>query len=110
MHDMIAEATGSRPLGVTEADRRLASLGALRPGDRGVIVEVGAEAHGQSHGVPDAELERRLLEFGFVEGAQLEVLHEGALRRDPIAVRLDDMRVALRRRDAQDVWVLLETK
>jgi len=38
------------------------------------------------------------------------VLHEGALRRDPIAVRLDDMRVALRRRDAEDVWIRLETR
>jgi len=54
------------------------------------------------------ELERRLLEFGFVEGARIEVLHEGAIRRDPIAVKLDDMRVALRRRDAEDVWVLLD--
>ena len=37
--------------------------------------------------------------------AEIEVLHEGAIRRDPIAVRIDDMRVALRRRDAEDVWV-----
>ena len=36
--------------------------------------------------------------------------HEGAIRRDPIAVRLDDMRVALRRRDAEDVWVLLDAE
>ena len=54
------------------------------------------------------ELHRRLLEFGFVEGARIAVLHEGAIRRDPIAVRLDDMRVALRRRDAEDVWVRLD--
>jgi len=74
-----------------------------------VIVDVGAEAHGNEHGVGVEELQRRLLEFGFVEGARVEVLHEGAIRRDPIAVRLDDMRVALRRRDAQDVVVLLDT-
>jgi ferrous iron transport protein A len=36
------------------------------------------------------------------------VLHQGAIGRDPIAVRVDDMRVALRRRDAEDVWVLLD--
>jgi hypothetical protein len=30
-------------------------------------------------------------------GAAFELLHEGAIRRDPIAIRLDDMRVALRR-------------
>jgi ferrous iron transport protein A len=55
------------------------------------------------------ELHRRLLEFGFVEGARIEVLHEGAIRRDPIAVRLDDMRVALRRRDAEDIWIQLDS-
>lgn len=87
----------------------LAPLSTLSVGDRGVIVDVGAEAHGNEHGVGVEELQRRLLEFGFVEGARIEVLHEGAIRRDPIAVRLDDMRVALRRRDAQDVVVLLDT-
>ena len=29
---------------------------------------------------------------------------------DPIAVRLDDMRVALRRRDAEDIWILLDAQ
>ncbi len=90
-------------------------LSAARPGDKGVIVDVRAETHPgdphhKGHGVALAELQRRLLEFGFVEGARIEVLHEGAIRRDPIAVRLDDMRVALRRRDAEDVWVQLDTQ
>lgn len=77
-------------------------------GDVGTIVEVRAESAPEGHGVDVEELQRRLLEFGFVEGARLEVIHEGAIRRDPIAVRLDDMRVALRRRDAEDVYVLLD--
>lgn len=51
----------------------------------------------------DADLERLLLEIGFVEGARVEVLHQGPFGRDPIAVRLDDMRVALRRREANAV-------
>jgi ferrous iron transport protein A len=76
----------------------LISLAVAAVGDAGVIAEV------RSDGVGD--LERRLLEFGFVEGARLEVLHEGALAGDPLAVRLDDMRVALRRRDAAGVWFL----
>ena len=83
-------------------------LSAARIGDRGVIVDVRAEAHPGDHGVGVEELQRRLLEFGFVEGARVEVLYEGAIRHDPIAVRLDDMRVALRRRDAEDVYVLLD--
>ena len=85
-------------------------LSAARPGDRGVIVDVRAESHPGDHGVAVDELQRRLLEFGFVEGAHVEVLHEGAIWRDPIAVRLDDMRIGLRRRDAEDVWVLLDPK
>jgi ferrous iron transport protein A len=87
---------------------RRVRLSAAGPGDRGEIVEVRAESHPGDHGVDVAELERRLLEFGFVEGARLEVLHEGLFGADPIAVRLDDMRVALRRRDAEDVWVRLD--
>jgi ferrous iron transport protein A len=94
---------------VATADGALAPLSSLKVGDRGVIVEVGADADGGAHGVGVEELQRRLLEFGFVEGARVEVLHEGAIRRDPIAVRLDDMRVALRRRDARDVIVLIDT-
>ena len=77
-------------------------------GARGVIVEVRAENGGEAHGLEVDELQRRLLEFGFVEGARVELIHEGAIRRDPIAVRLDDMRVALRRRDAMEVIIKLD--
>ena len=77
-------------------------------GDAGTIVDVRAETPAGGHGVSVDELQRRLLEFGFVEGARIEVVHEGAINHDPIAVRLDDMRVALRRRDAEDVFVLLD--
>lgn len=74
-----------------------------------MIADVRAD-HAGEHGVDVRELERRLLEFGFVEGAAFEVLYEGLFGSDPIAVRLDDMRVALRRRDAEDVWVRLDSK
>ncbi|MEO8114236.1 MAG: FeoA family protein [Phenylobacterium sp.] len=105
---MIAEPMSAPP--ADEAEGRLMRLSQARPGDAGVIVDVRAESHPGDHGVGVDELQRRLLEFGFVEGAHLEVLHEGAIRRDPIAVRLDDMRVALRRRDAEDIWVLLDSR
>ena len=72
-------------------------------GDVGVIIRVGAESDLDS--LSRTELERRLLEMGFVEGARIRVLHEGFIGRDPIAVQLDDMRVALRRREAADVMV-----
>ena len=81
------------------------SLGDMRRGASGVITIVRAHAPGSLDLEAD-ELERRLLEMGFVEGAHVEVLHEGFIRRDPICVRLDDMRVALRRHDARGVMVL----
>ena len=110
MHAMLAEPIDVRtaPEARGEVVGRITRLSQARPGDRGVIAEVRAETHPGDHGVGVEELQRRLLEFGFVEGAKIEVLHEGAIRRDPIAVRLDDMRVALRRRDAEDVWILLD--
>jgi ferrous iron transport protein A len=78
-------------------------LGLARPGFRGrvrkVAVTVGVE------GLTAAELERRLLEIGFLEGAAIEVLHEGPLGRDPIAIRLNGTRVALRHREAMAVFV-----
>ena len=88
---------------VTAAAHGLASLADGRRGFRGVIAEVGASA--SADGLPAPELERRLLEMGFVEGARVEILHEGFIGRDPICVRLDDMRVAVRRRDARGVLV-----
>jgi ferrous iron transport protein A len=51
------------------------------------------------------DLESRLVELGFVEGATVEVLHEGLLGRDPIAVRVDGVTVALRRREAMAIIV-----
>ena len=72
-------------------------LSEARKGARGVIVKVGEHCHHQNDAV---ELERRLLELGFVEGARVELLHEGLFGRDPIALKVDDMRVALRRHEA----------
>ena len=41
--------------------------------------------------------------FGFL-------IHEGLLGRDPLALRGDDMRGAVRRRDAAGVWVRLDAQ
>ena len=73
-------------------------------GQRGVIVKVGGHCHHEEH---ETELERRLLELGLVEGANVELLHEGLFGRDPIAVKVDDMRVALRRQEAASLTVRL---
>ena len=80
-------------------------LSQARRGARGVIVQVGGDRHHDEH---KAELERRLLELGFVEGARIELLHEGLFGRDPIAMKLDDMRVALRRHEAASLTIKLD--
>jgi ferrous iron transport protein A len=79
---------------------RLSNLG---KGDSGVVK--GIDAGSGADGIGVGELERRLLEMGFVEGARFQVLQEGLIGRDPIAIKLDDMRVALRRREAQAILV-----
>ncbi len=49
-----------------------------------------------------ANMEARLLELGFDEGAEVETLHRAPLG-DPIAVRVDGATVALRRALARAV-------
>ena len=95
------------PAGSPTARGAEGPLSKARKGQRGVIVRVGGQT-GRSESIDPEELERRLLEMGFVEGALFEVLHEGLFFRDPIAVRIDDMRVALRRREAAAVTVQFE--
>ena len=56
--------------------------------------------------MPPAEMERRLIELGFVEGAHVRLLHEGPFGRDPIAVRVNGATVALRRREAMAIHVI----
>ncbi len=78
-------------------------LGAAKLGYRGRIRAVDAAACGPA--LPPAELERRLLEMGFVEGAVVEIRYQGLFGRDPIAVRVDNATVALRRAEAHAIHV-----
>jgi ferrous iron transport protein A len=78
-------------------------LGSAKRGYSGVIQQLDTE--GANSSLPAVELESRLLELGFVEGARVEVLHEGLVGRDPIAVRIDNVTVAVRRREAMAVIV-----
>ena len=78
-------------------------LGLANRGFSGVIHRIAATEAGSA--LPDIELESRLIEMGFVEGARVEVLHEGAIGRDPIAVRVENITIAVRRREAMAVIV-----
>ncbi len=87
---------------MTNANHRV-PLGLAKKGFCGEIAAVNtADA---SSGIPGHEIERRLIELGFVEGARVEILHEGLIGRDPIAVRVNDATVALRRREAMAILV-----
>jgi ferrous iron transport protein A len=78
-------------------------LGLTRPGYAGVIQHLCVSGTGSA--LPDTELESRLIELGFVEGAKVEVLHEGIVGRDPIAVRVENVTIAVRRREAMAIIV-----
>ena len=52
-------------------------------------------------------LERRLLELGFVSGEPFEIVAEARPGRDPFVVRVGNTTFALRRREAESVWVEL---
>ena len=84
------------------AERRV-PLGTAPRGFSGRIDALNSTA--TASGVLAAEIERRLIELGFVEGARVEILHEGLIGRDPIAVRINDATVALRRREAMAILV-----
>ena len=74
-------------------------LGRMRRGSVGRVLAV-------SGGMGGHDIERGLLEMGFVEGARVEVLHHGFLGQDPLAVRINQtMTIALRRCEANAVLV-----
>jgi ferrous iron transport protein A len=79
-------------------------LGLAKRGYSGVIQHLDAKEVDSS--LSALELESRLIELGFVEGARVEVLHEGIIGRDPIAVRIENVTIAVRRREAMAVVVV----
>jgi ferrous iron transport protein A len=76
-------------------------LGLARPGYSGVIRRFAINDAVST--LSAIELETRLIELGFVEGAKIEVLHEGVVGHDPIAVRVENVTIAVRRREAMAI-------
>ncbi|MGB9116527.1 FeoA family protein [Bradyrhizobium sp.] len=92
----------NNPTKQTDARQQI-PLGLAKRGYSGVIRHLAAnEANSALSAI---ELESRLIELGFVEGAKVEVLHEGIVGRDPIAVRIENVTIAVRRREAMAVIV-----
>jgi ferrous iron transport protein A len=88
-----------------DSPRASCRLDSLLRGQQGSVISIDVD--GMPGPLKPSELERRLIEFGFVEGARVEVLHEAFPGRDPIAVRIDDHTVALRRKEARAVVIAL---
>jgi ferrous iron transport protein A len=76
-------------------------LGNAKRGYRGIVQAIDPMCVASA--LNPVELESRLIELGFVEGAKVEILHEGIIGRDPIAVRVDNATIAVRRREAMAV-------
>lgn len=56
----------------------------------------------------DPSCASRLRDFGFDEGVAVESLHAGPFGRDPLAVRVGRMTVAIRRAQARAITVVPE--
>jgi ferrous iron transport protein A len=99
IHNRIMDAVAA-PSGLA-LEPGFVSLAALPPGTAGRVVSVGSPASALS------PLERRLLEFGFVSGENVEILAEARPGRDPFVVRVGHTTLALRRREAESIWIEL---
>jgi ferrous iron transport protein A len=76
------------------------SLDQLKVGSRASIASIDWDSLEESEA-------RRLRHFGFDEGVTVEPLHLGPFGRDPLAIRIGRMTVAIRRSHARAVRVNL---
>jgi ferrous iron transport protein A len=76
-------------------------LGELEKGKRARIISIDPAAG-------SGEICARLMEMGLLEGSLVEVVHEAPFGGDPIAVRVRGAMIALRRNEANHIWVQYE--
>ncbi len=76
------------------------SLGNCKPGFSGTIEGFTTSTDRETNGRID-----QMREMGFAEGLSVEVLHQNPFGKDPIAVRVGVMTIALRRKEATLVQV-----
>lgn len=81
------EDTGKERMNMTE--KKVIGLREMKEGRKGRILRVGA----------DGELGRRIRDMGLVPGVEVEVVGHAPLR-DPVALRLSGVTLALRNREA----------
>jgi ferrous iron transport protein A len=97
-------ANASRRTGDTANDpsEMFRTLAQMAKGESGTIQSLACST---AFGSLDALVTRRLMELGFLPGAQLTVVGFGLLGRDPIAVKLGATKFALRRVEANKIIV-----
>ncbi|MCS6829319.1 MAG: FeoA domain-containing protein [Armatimonadota bacterium] len=71
-------------------------LGSLQPGERATVLRIDDACQGLTR--------RRFLDLGITPGAQIEVVMRSAFS-DPVAYRVRDTLIALRREQADWIWV-----
>ncbi|MHA1607082.1 MAG: FeoA family protein [Candidatus Freyarchaeota archaeon] len=72
-------------------------LSDMKPGENGVITKVtGVE-----------ELRRRLLDMGLVKGTRIHLIRNAPLK-DPIEVSVKGYNLSLRRKEGENVYVMVE--
>lgn len=76
------------------------ALGTLSPGAGGTLASFDKSLEQNGSDMID-----RLREMGFAEGLRVEFLHQSLFGKDPIAVRVGGMTVALRRKEANLIKV-----
>jgi len=75
-------------------------LGTCKPGYAGTITGFASDDKNI-----ESALVEQLREMGFSEGLDIAILHQNPFGKDPIAVRVDSMTIALRRQQANLVQV-----
>ena len=77
--------------------------------EKSQIIQLGRLPLGQSARIILVEgaggIPSRLMEMGLLEGTSVEIAHEAPFGGDPIAVRVRGALIALRRREANYIWV-----
>lgn len=84
----------------TEQAESELKLGRLKKGVRARILRIGGLGF-------SLEMTERLMEMGFLEGAEVEIIHEAPFGKDPVAVRVRGALIALRRNEADAIVVQL---
>lgn len=81
---------------MTRPDSPFAPAGPAKPPITLDRLPIGTPARVTGFAALDPGMADRLVEMGFDEGAEVEILHAAPLGGDPIAVRVDGTTVALR--------------